>query len=192
MINNSRLEYIFIRACIIALHYFTPLCILYTLLLMYLYGLKATRYPIPLAVEIIALAETLFYLLVFLPYRAYLQRAADHPDALSRPKRRALFEKCNANIADADTYLQKWFLGAPPEEIKRDNIKEFILWAFFNRGGDPGADDEELEEYVCMYEDLLGRKFEEGRGKATCLRLTLEKVDMLHRSLAWYFVRPDP
>lgn len=192
MINNSRLEYIFIRTCILALHYFTPLCILYTLLLIYLHGLKATHYPIPLAVELLALAESLFYLLVFLPYRAYLQRSAVHPDALSRPDRRALFEKCNANIADPELYLEKWFLGAPPEEIKRDNFKEFILWAFFNRGGEPGDDDEELEEYVRMYEELLGRKFEEGRGKAACLRLTLEKVDMLHRSLAWYFVRISP
>jgi len=192
MINNSRLEYIFIRTCIICLHYFTPLCVLYTLSLVAVYGLRATRFPIPLVVETIAVAETLFYLLVFLPYRAYLQRSANHPAALSRPERRALVEKCNASITDPDAYLERWFLGAPAEEIKRDNIKEFILWAFFNRDGPPGDDDEELEEYVHLYEDMIGRKFNEGRGQAVCLRLTLDRVDMLHRSLVWYFVRPSP
>lgn len=50
------------------------------------------------------------------------------------------------------------------------------------------AYDEELEEYTRETEELLGRKFEDGRGNAKCLRLTLEQVDMLHRSLIWYLV----
>ena len=68
-------------------------------------------------------------------------------------------------------------------------MKEFIQWAFFNRAGEPGDDDDELEEYVDAYETLVGRKFEPGRGKAESLRLTLDPIDMLHRSLAWYMVR---
>lgn len=94
------------------------------------------------------------------------------------------------NIADPEAYLQKWFLGAPLSEIKRENVKEFFLWAFFNRGGPPGDDDEELEDYVFATEKLLGKPIEEGRGNAKCLRLTLDRVDMLHRSLVWYIVRP--
>lgn len=65
-------------------------------------------------------------------------------------------------------------------------MKEFFLWAFFNRGGPPGDDEEELEEYVQVMERLLGREIQSGRGNATCLRLTLDKVDMKHRSLMWY------
>ena len=49
-------------------------------------------------------------------------------------------------------------------------------------------DDEEIEEYIGEMEKLLGRKLEAGRGNAKCLRLTLDKVDMLHRSLMWYLV----
>lgn len=71
-------------------------------------------------------------------------------------------------------------------------MKEFFLWAFFNRGGLPGDDDEELDGYVDATEKQLGRPIEEGRGKAVCLRLTLDKVCMLHRSLVWYFVGPTP
>ena len=111
-----------------------------------------------------------------------------HPPAPSRDERRELFALCNDNIPDTEAYLQKWFLGAAPEDIRRENVKEFFLWAFFNRGGPPGVDDEELEEYVTATERLLGRSIEPGRGKAKCLRLTLDKVDMLHRSLTWYFV----
>lgn len=81
-----------------------------------------------------------------------------------------------------------WFLGAPVEEIKRENLKEFFLWAFFNRGGPPGDDDEELEEYVAQTEGLLGKEIAPGKGNAKCLRLTLENVNMMHRSLVWYTV----
>jgi hypothetical protein len=50
------------------------------------------------------------------------------------------------------------------------------------------VDDEELDEYVREMEKLLGQKVEPGRGNAKCLRLTLKKVNMLHRSLTWYLV----
>lgn len=51
-------------------------------------------------------------------------------------------------------------------------------------------DDEELNEYVDKFETLLGRKLDPGRGKAVPLRLTIDKVKMLHRSLLWYLVSP--
>lgn len=37
-------------------------------------------------------------------------------------------------------------------------------------------------------EKLLGRKLEPGRGDAQCLRLMLDKVEMLYWSLIWYLV----
>lgn len=49
-------------------------------------------------------------------------------------------------------------------------------------------DDEELEEYVDRFETLLGRKLDLGRGDAVPLRLTIDKVNMLHRPLLWYLV----
>lgn len=188
MIGTSRAEYWFIRTCIIGLHYIAPLCILYCILLVSLYGLKATTYRFPVLVETVAVAETAFYLLVYVPYRYYLQRDAVHPPAPTRAERKELFKLCNKNITDAESYLQKWFMGADIREIKKENVKEFFLWAFFNRGGPPGDDDEELEEYIAATEKLLGRPIEDGRGKAKPLRLTLDKIDMLHRSLIWYFV----
>lgn len=161
---------------------------LYCVFVLSLYGFKAATYRFPLIIESIAVTETLFYLLVYLPHRVHLQRAAVHPLPPTREERKELFYLCNENIPDPEEYLQRWFLGAPSREIKRENMKEFFLWAFFNRGGPPGDDDEELDDYVVATEQLLGRPIEEGRGSAECLRLTIDRVDMLHRSLAWYFV----
>lgn len=45
------------------------------------------------------------------------------------------------------------------------------------------ADDKELEEIIREIEKLLGRKIKSRRGGAKCFRLTLKKVNMLHRSL---------
>lgn len=111
-----------------------------------------------------------------------------HPPAPSREERSALYRKCSDNITDPEAYLQKWFLDADTSEIRRDNVKEFFLWAFFNRGGEPGEDEEELEEYVAVLERQLGREIPQGRGNAKCLRLTLDEVFMSHRSLIWYCV----
>jgi hypothetical protein len=81
-----------------------------------------------------------------------------------------------------------WFLGSDLDEIKRDNVKEFFGWAFLNTGEIDETHDEELEGYVQTIEGLLGRRIQSGRGKARCLRLTTEKVDMMHRSFLWYMV----
>ena len=134
------------------------------------------------------LAETAFYLLVYLPRKYQLQHAATHPTLLSRADRRQLFELCHNTVPDPEQYLSKWFKMAPRSEIKRDNVKEFFCWAFLNKGDYGPEDDEELEEYVDKMEYLLGRKLDSGRGKAECLKLTLDKVAMLHRSLTWYLV----
>ena len=193
MIGTSTYDYVFIRACIVGLHTIAPLSILYCLVLILYYGFRpAICHRIPLPLEIWAIAEAAFYVLVHVWYRKQLQSEAIHPPARSRQERKELVERCNANVPDPEEYLQKWFLGARAEDIKRDNVKEFMLWAFFNRGGPPGEDDEELEEYVAVTENLLGREIEGGRGSAQCLRLTLDQVNMLHRSIIWYFVRLEP
>lgn len=124
----------------------------------------------------------------FVPHRAYLQRPANHPTLPSREHRQELFLRCHGNIPDPERYLAKWFRDAPAAEIKRENVKDFLRWAFLNMRHHDPAFDEELAEYVAELEKLLGRKFEPGYGKATCLRLTYDRVDMWHRSLTWYMV----
>lgn len=185
MIGTSTTEYIFIRCCILLLHWITPLSILYCIA-AFIFG--TPPYRAFWILQAFATAEAAFYFLVYLPRKRYLQAPAIHPTALPRDERYRLFRNCFENVPDPQSYLSKWFLDAPRSDIKRDNIKEFLRWAFLN-GEEPQAeDDQELEGYVDEFETLLGVKFPQGRGPAKCLSLTINPVDMMRRSLAWYLV----
>lgn len=87
-------------------------------------------------------------------------------------------------------YLSGWFHGAAVETIKRENVREFLSWAYLNGSRDGGPEEfAELEEYVSLLESKLGRRFEKGYDKKVkCIRLTLDGVFMEYRSLLWYFV----
>ncbi len=185
MIGTSLWSYLFIRLCILFLHYIAPLSALYCVVVLII---RPSSFRIPLIFEIWAVAETLFFLLIYFPRRFVLQHAAAHPEVPPRDERRRLFELCHDTVGDPQEYLSKWFKGAPLSEIKRDNVKEFFSWAFLNKGAYGILDDEELEEYVDKIESRLGRNFDPGRGNAKSLRLTMDTVNMLHRSLLWYLV----
>jgi hypothetical protein len=184
MIGTSIYDYIFIRSCILVLHWIAPFSILYCL--------SSLIYPASFHVSWVLQAwttlETAFYLLVYYPRKIYLQRAASHPKPVCRDRRRLLFQRCQESIPDPERYLTKWFMDAPASEIKWENVKDFFRWAFLNTGVPNTEDDEELEEFVSEMEKLLRRKIDPGRGNAECFRLTLGKVDMLHRSFIWYMV----
>ncbi|KAH6985552.1 hypothetical protein EDB80DRAFT_767963 [Ilyonectria destructans] len=181
MIGISAWDYIFIRTCIFLLHLVAPLSVVYSLVSWLIH----LPFHIPHVLEVWLALEAVFYLLVYLPRKNYLQTVVTHP-AAGRDDRRRLFWRCHGNIPDPDRYLTRWFRDAPTVEIKRENVKDFFRWAFLNSGEPDPAYDEELEEYIGEMEKLLGRKLEPGRGNAQCLRLTLDKVEMLHRSLIWY------
>ena len=93
-------------------------------------------------------------------------------------------------MKDPEKYLSQWFLGAKEENIKRENVKEFVRWAFLNAGQaeNEDGDEGEVEGYVEAMGKLLGRDIPAGKGSAKSLRLTVDKVDCLHRSLLWYLV----
>lgn len=185
MIGNSAPEHIFIHACIFLLRSVAPLSVVYNVKI-YCFPLSF-RLPRPL--EICALAETLWYFAFYLYRKNYLQRPAVHPPLPSREKRRELSTRCFENIPDYDKYISKWFLDASLDDIKRENIKDFFRWAFFNTAISDSTYDAELDEYVKQLEELAGRQFSPGRGDAKCLRLTFDKAHILHRSLIWYLVR---
>jgi hypothetical protein len=185
MIGNTVWDYLFIRSCIFFLHWIAPFSILYCISIPLV---SPFSFHLPWLLEAWFAFEAAFYFLVYLPRKFYLQTAATHPTPAYREIRRLLFQRCNETIPDPEQYLQKWFLDAPVSEIKRENVKEFFRWAFLNTGEPNPADDEELENYVEGLEKLLGRKLVDGRGNAKCLRLTLDKVEMFHRSLTWYLV----
>jgi hypothetical protein len=188
MIGTSVAEYIFIRGCILFLHNIAPTSLLYCALLFYPLPTTFSVCRLPLLVEAWLVAEATFFTVFFLPYKYHLQKPAIHPELPSREERAKLFERCNATVNDPEKYLSQWFLGAHEKHIKRENVKEFIRWAFLNTGHTKGEDEDEVEGYVKAIEKLLGRDILPGKGGAKSLRLTVDKVDCLHRSLLWYFV----
>jgi len=190
MIGTSTLEYIFLRTCIIFLHNIAPTSLLYSVFLLASFFLNQSQhaYRLPFAAEVWLLSEATFYTIVFLPYESYLQRAAVHPEPLSQEERNSLFARCNKNVFDPEKYIRQWLLGAKAVDIKRENVKEFIRWAFWNASEVLQGDEDEVEDYVKALEKLLGRSFPHGKGSAKSLRLTLDKVNCFHRSLFWYLV----
>lgn len=137
--------------------------------------------------------EAGFYATIYRPYQHRLKDQAVHPEVLNSNERRALFYRCFDNITSAEAYLRGWFLGADPEDIRRDNIKEFLLWAFFEREDDQSVEEdgsavEDLNEFIKYIETRLGRQLEPGRSAIKSLRLTLDGIETRYRSLLWYFV----
>jgi hypothetical protein len=185
MIGTSTSDYVLIRTSITLLRAITPLSIFYVALIPFI-----PRHRLPRVVEAWPIAETAFYFLFYLPRRHFLQRPAQHPPPLEREERQELLQRSLEEVHDPNRYLSKWFLDAPLSEIKRENVIEFFRWVFLNTDVSHSEDDEELEEYVRQMEEAFGRKLEDGRGSAKSLRLTLDRVKMLHRSLLWYQVSP--
>ena len=185
MIGNSTAEYVWIKTWIIILNSIAPFCVTYCVFTICLpSSVRLSKY-----FEYLAFAETVFYFLTYLYQRYHLQRPALHPPPPSKEERHRLFHLCHDSTPDHRRYLSKWFLDVPLAAIKRENVKEWLRWAFLNTAMDDPTYDNEVEGYVKKLEMGTGMNFEPGRADVKCLRLTLDKVDALHRSLIWYIVR---
>ncbi|KAI0845328.1 hypothetical protein F5Y00DRAFT_246640 [Daldinia vernicosa] len=193
MIGTSIPEYIFIRICIFMLQYTSLLCVLCLVLLAATlsWSLAAVlSHPLGIVLLLYCIADVLYAILIYIPHNRRLKNEAIHPPQHSREERRALFQRCFTNVPDVRRYVQMWFLGADESEIRRDNVHDFILWAFLDKrpGQESDEEDEELDEYIEIVEGRLGRRLEPGRGKAESLRLTLDEVETRYRSVVWYFL----
>ncbi|KAF3928119.1 hypothetical protein AA313_de0203831 [Arthrobotrys entomopaga] len=192
MIGTSFIELVAIRTSITLLRGITPLSIIYTLSIPFLPSDFLT--PTVKLLSLYPISESVFYFLVYLPRKHFLQAAAEHPPLPPPTERRALFRRIITTIPDHSSYLRQWFLGARISDIKIENIKEFLRWSIFNSSGswsqesDGEEEETEIDEYIGMVEDKMNFKFPEGRGDAQCYRLTIDQVRMKHRPLAWYAI----
>lgn len=185
MIGNSPAEYVFIRTSVFCLHYF-PLLVILALVLLLMVDHNARN--LILVLQIVAVAEAIFYVLIYLPRYHLFQRPTKHLYTSSREERRKLLQKSLENIGDSEHYLSRWFLNAPLTSIRRENVKDFYCWAFFNKFSWNTDEDEELEEYTDKLDQVLVHKLQPGRGPAMPIRLTLEPVKIQYRPLFWYMV----
>jgi hypothetical protein len=75
--------------------------------------------------------------------------------------------------------------------MKREDAVDWLLWALFSCEREDALEEwtEELDTYIKMVEEMLGRKLEEGRGEGVrSMRLTFDPVKVAHRPLIWYSV----
>ncbi|KAK3321842.1 hypothetical protein B0H66DRAFT_514066 [Apodospora peruviana] len=204
MLDHSLFNLLAIRTCILALRY-TPV-LEAALLIACLFFSRNSNHPLLSQITIYVLVglltlEATYYLLFYRRHKDRLSESrAQHPAPLTPSARRALFERCVANVPDWDRYLRLWFLlgsnstnssspGNDLDRIKRDNVREFLLWGFFD-GTDSASEEEEteLQGYLARVESLSGRKFAPGRGSANPLRLTIDEVITCYRSVVWYAI----
>ncbi|KAI0867520.1 hypothetical protein GGS24DRAFT_285297 [Hypoxylon argillaceum] len=191
MIGTSWPEYVFIRISICLLQYTTPICLLYLFTLVAIKGaagaLDWTSSRVVIGYSII---DVLYALLIYYPYNRRLKQAAEHPPLLPRAERRVLFIRCLDNVPNIASYLRTWFLGADESDIRKDNVREFLSWAFFDRhpGNETAVELEELDEYLGEVERRLGYPLQPGRGKAKSFRLTLDEIEVRYRSVVWYII----
>jgi pimeloyl-ACP methyl ester carboxylesterase len=176
----------FIRASIVLLRSIAPIS--GVIVAYFAWTSSWPRTPFELVVFGYAFAEVFFFVCVYLPLCGYLQWPSTHPEPLSEERRHTLLNRIAENIPDPDSYLQKWFLDSPVDEIKSENMKEFERWAFWGTADPDMVSEEDLAHSHEIIEKQFGRKFEEGRGNAKSMRVTLDDIKFLHRPLIWYVI----
>lgn len=193
MLGRSIPEYIFVRISIIFFRYI-PLW--YALPLVYniaTNGREAWSWPSSRIYGLLLLLEDLYFLFLWKPSQQRLRFKAKHPPAQTREQRQALLGQILENVPSLEGYLKGWFLGADLKDVKRENLREFLLWALFDKDQDDlvaknPAVEVEVAEYITKIEKRLGRTLDNGRGPAKSLRLTIDDIDTTYRGLIWYII----
>lgn len=188
LINDSLPAFIFIRSAITGIRLITPASVIFCATLIALRPPNLTRSPWLISLATYCSAESLFFLCGFLPLRWYLQKPPPPQTQLSKEDRQVLITKCFDRVVDSDRYMSKWFLDAEPEEIKRENCKDFLAWSLFDLRYKDLSDtqDSELDETIDLLEKRLHWKLQPGWGKARPLKLAFDAVPSQHRPLVWY------
>ncbi|KAI9249432.1 hypothetical protein BDA99DRAFT_445501 [Phascolomyces articulosus] len=121
-----------------------------------------------------------------------------HPVYPGPKERRTLYFNCINNIIDVEEWLVGWFMRSHnPEqqpmvhEIRRENLAEWIAWAFFAQPLETVLEDEEAttEMYwmINHFADKFGLDFTPGYDEdIIAFRLTLDPVQAYHRPLVFY------
>ncbi|OLN96944.1 hypothetical protein CCHL11_07428 [Colletotrichum chlorophyti] len=196
MLGRTVHELAFIKACIVIVQY--PIVPYLSVLIACILGAHLSSSPKPwrsgaLAVVACMLLELWFALFIWLPYTQRLKQPAKHPVPSSSAARRTLFDRCMSTVPDMENYLRMWFLGAELSDIRRENVREFLLWAFFdldNNSAELNTQNynAEVEQFIDRTENILGWRFQPGRGQAKSLRLTFDVIETRYRSVWWYFI----
>ncbi|KAH8885578.1 hypothetical protein GQ53DRAFT_696096 [Thozetella sp. PMI_491] len=187
--SKSQGQLLFVQGYIFLFRYFGFLSLVYFLLAAIIAGVPGILAPFSLFVEVLGIIELLWYLAWSLPYRIHLQKKTDYkPLPLTKPQRKALFRRSLEHTPDLELSLRKWLLNAHMEDVRRENVKDWLLWALFDREDRPEEDNAELEDYIADIEQILDVRIKPGRGNAEAMRLSFDPIVTTHRSLFYYML----
>lgn len=191
LVGNSKLDLILVRAAAFLFSYLSLLCVGYFVVAALIGGVAGIANPFSIFVEVVGIIEILWYLVWSRLLQRRLEEQGPSPPALPSAERSRLFIQEIENVPDLEEYVRGWFGKAHIEDIRRDNLKDWLLWFLFGCDGPAGMGDEELgelEECIEELEERLGFAFKPGRGDAKPLRLGFDPIKMSHRSLFYYAV----
>ncbi len=183
LLHDTWPQYLLFRLIILILQLLGPACVGYT---AYRVTLFWPEWPIHTLFQAWCAAESVFFIF-FIFFRRYLQRDAIHPPPRTKKQRKALFARIRREVHDPDKFFSGWFRGANIEDIRREDVRLFLSWAFWDGKADMyGTDEKELDCYIGKVEQMLRTPFKPGKGTAKSLRLTLDPIEMECRTLLWY------
>lgn len=186
LLGDSYRWLVLVRAFIYLSSHFGLLCLLFALVLGVLRGAAG---PFTVFVGVIGVIETAFYLFWFLPYRSHLLKQAPYrPPPLTQDQRKALFQAALDFVPDVEQWIRKWMRNAHADDIRRENLKDWLLWMLFEHDGPAGDYNHELEDFIDQLEQRLEARIKPGRGEAEALRPSFDPLPMRHRSLLYYAV----
>lgn len=109
-----------------------------------------------------------------------------------------LFRQVVGGIDDPKKFISGWFKGARLEDVYRENVAEWLLWAFFNKhsrdeyfSDSDDATSLEVESFVERFEQETGIVAHPGYNpNVSCIRLNSDPVKTIHRPAMVYLVNP--
>ncbi|KAL0940129.1 alpha beta hydrolase fold family [Colletotrichum truncatum] len=188
LVGKSVPELIFVRSIVIFFQYLGLLCTLYFWFIFAIAGVPGIAHPFSILVEVVGGIDILFYFFVFLPLKSRLQRPGFDVQTLSQAERKQLFYKGLDHAPDVEQYIRKWHNNAQIGDIRRENVKDWLMWALFDKQGDPGEFDAELEEYITDAEERAGVTIKKGFGDSAPIRLSFDPISIRHRSWIFYLM----
>ncbi|KAE9582193.1 hypothetical protein CGMCC3_g1922 [Colletotrichum fructicola] len=188
LVGKSVPELILVRTMVVFFQYLGFLCLIYFWFIFAIVGVPGIAHPVSIVIEVIGLIEIVFYFAFYLPFRSRLQKPGFEVEPLSQAERRQFFQKGLDHAPDVEQYIRKWHCNAQLGDIRRENVKDWLMWALFDKQGSPGEHDAELEEYIEDAEERAGVTIKKGYGDSTPMRLSFDPIDIRHRSLLFYLI----
>ncbi|KAI9009721.1 Alpha/Beta hydrolase protein [Gaertneriomyces semiglobifer] len=91
---------------------------------------------------------------------------------------------------DVKGTLEGWFFGRKVEDTPRPNAEMWAAWAFYDAALDELTPDElaECKSYITFVESRMGAKYKDSPfdPAISCIRLTIDQMQVLHRPLVYY------